>query len=142
MADKPRGDSVTVTFIAQCTLIVLGVLITTAFLFIIRDALLIAFAGVIFAVILNGFASIIRNYIPISRSWSIATFGLIIIIGIYFVIDPGTYKKGIGLLFTKKRTDRMTEAMETAVIAMVLVGMFYIEDVLGKKVSIPGRAEG
>jgi len=216
MAPNKRGD-LKASHIAQYTLVVIGVLITTAFLFFIRDALLIAFAGVIFAVILNGFAKIIRRYIPISRGWSIlsvgvimlslfvgfwlifgsqiteefseltealpqqitqiqetisgwplgeelmdeqedepaengdaeaqqeendeengigddlpddaggmmfqvgitivdvlATFGLIIFIGIYFVIDPETYKKGIALLFTKKRADRVNEALETS----------------------------
>ena len=65
----------------------------------------------------------------------IATFGLIIFIGIYFVIDPETYKKGIALLFTKKRTDRINEALETSgnalwnwlsgqFIAMAFVGVF------------------
>lgn len=217
MAPNRKGE-LKASHIAQYTLVVIGVLITTAFLFFIRDALLIAFAGVIVAVIINGFAGIIRRYIPISRGWSIAavgviilivftsfgfifgsqiveefdqlteklpqqisqlketisewplgdelidsedengeageqeenedqegngegnglgddmpdgaggmafqigvtiidvlaTFGLIIFIGIYFVIDPETYKQGIGLLFTKKRADRVNEALETS----------------------------
>jgi len=209
MANRNKRDGVNATVIAQYTLVVLGVLVTTAILFFIRDALLIAFGGVIFAVIINGFARVIRRFIPISRGWSIAavgviillfigsfgfffgsqiieevdqlteklpqqisqlretisdwpvgdqlmdndqegngeaaeqdengdqesdlpdgaggmafqvgitivdvlaTFGLIIFIGIYFVIDPETYRKGIGLLFTKKRADRITEALET-----------------------------
>jgi len=293
MANRKKGDAITATVIAQYTLVVIGVLITTAFLFFIRDALLMAFGGIIFAVIINGFARIIRRFIPISRGWSIATvgviflivitsfgflfgsqiveqfgqlteklpqqisqlretisewplgdelmnndneqevngeaveqdetndeengagddlpddaggmafkagitildvlttFGLILIIGIYFVIDPETYRKGIGLFFTKKRAKRITEALDTsgnalwswlsgqfivmafvgivvtiglmiigvplalllgiiagiilatplAVIAMVLVGMFYVEDVLGKEITIPGREE-
>lgn len=216
MANRKKGEEVTASVIAQYTLVVIGVLITTAFLFFIRDALLIAFAGVIFAVIINGFASIIRRFIPISRGWSIAavgviililitsfgfifgsqiveefdqltealpqqisqlketisewplgdelmdnendkeqngeadeqddtndeenglgddlpddaggmafqagvtivdilaTFGLIIFIGIFFVIDPETYKNGIALLFTKKRADRINEVLETS----------------------------
>jgi len=207
MANRKKGEAVTASVIAQYTLVVIGVLVTTAFLYFIRDALLIAFAGVIFAVIINGFASTIRRFIPISRGWSIAavgviiliiitsfgfifgsqiveefdelteklpqqisqlketisewplgdqlmdndneqndindeeneigdelpegaggmafqagvtivdvlaTFGLILIIGIYFVIDPETYKKGIALLFTKKRADRITEALNTS----------------------------
>jgi len=212
-----RNDGLRPSHIAQYTLVVLGVLVTAAFFFFIRDALLIAFAGIIFAVILNGFARIIRKFVPISRGWSIAavgvillalfvgfgflfgpqivkefneltealpqqisqvrekisewsfvdemldgeegkreengdtdgqdendeeengdenempdgaggmafqfgitivdvlaTFGLIIAIGIYFVIDPETYKKGIALLFTKKRAERVNEALETS----------------------------
>ena len=222
--------------IAKYTLVVIGVLTTTAFLYFIRDALLIAFAGVIFAVILNGFSGIIRRYIPIPRGWSIAavgviiliiitsfgfifgsqiveefeqfteklpqqisqlretisewplgdalidgesengeageqaesdeengsdedmpdgaggmafqvgvtivdviaTFGLIIIIGIYFVIDPETYKKGIGLFFTKKRADRVNEALETSGNALWswLKGQFIIMIFVGVAVTI------
>ncbi|MCH8569432.1 MAG: AI-2E family transporter [Balneolales bacterium] len=207
------GETVNAKFIARYTLIVVGVLITVAFLFFIREALLIAFAGVIFAVIISGFAGIIRRFIPISRGWSIgavgvimlllissfgflfgsqiveevdqlsqklpeqisqlratisewplgaelmgdtaqeseeteeqddsnddangsgsglpsgaggmafqagitiidilATFGLILITGIYFVINPEIYKKGVGLLFPQKRAERITEAMDT-----------------------------
>ena len=212
-----RNGELRPSHIAKYTLVVLGVLITAAFIFFIRNALLMAFAGIIFAVILNGFARIIRKFIPISRGWSIAavgvillllfagfgflfgsqivrefnelteklpqqiseirenisewpvvgelmngeqdeqegngdpdgqdendeeengngndlpegaggmifqfgitivdvlaTFGLIIAIGVYFVIDPDTYKKGIALLFTKKRADRVNEALETS----------------------------
>ena len=224
--------------IARYTLVVIGVLITTTFLFFIRDALLIAFAGVIFAVILSGLAGIIRRYIPISRGWSIAsvgviiivlitsfgfifgpqivtefnqlteklpqqiselqekisewplgdelmndgnengrdgeqeeiedqeengsdndmpdgaggmafqvgvtivdviaTFGLILIIGIYFVIDPDTYKKGIGLFFTKKRANRINEALETSGNALWswLKGQFIIMIFIGIAVTI------
>ncbi len=233
--NKRKGGAVTASVIAQYTLVVLGVLITTAFIFFIRDALLIAFAGVIVAVIINGFASIIRRFLPISRGWSIAsvgviililftsfgfifgsqiveefeklteelpqqimqiretisewplgeelmdgeeeqgengeveeqeeneeenglgdslpddasgmafqagvtivdviaTFGLIIFIGIYFVIDPESYRKGVTLLFTKERSERINEVLETSgnalwswlsgqFIAMVFVGV-------------------
>ncbi len=212
-----KESEVKASQVAQYTLAVLGVLITTAFLFFIRDALLIAFAGIIFAIVLNGFARILRKLIPISRGWSIAavgvilllifvgfgilfgsqiakefdeltetlpqkitqlkatisewplgdelmgdedgeqenngdtegeeendddengnggdlpddaggmmfqagitivdilaTLGLILVIGIYFVIDPETYKKGVALLFTKERADRVYEALETS----------------------------
>lgn len=214
MKSNKSREALNAMAVARYTLVVVGVLITTAFLFFIRDALLIAFAGVIFAVILNGFAATIRRFIPIPRGWSIAvvgviilivitsfgflfgsqiveefdqlteklpqqitqlretisewplgdalmgneqaengeaeeqndvndeengseqglpvgaggmalqvgvtivdvlaTFGLILIIGIYFVIDPETYKKGIGLFFPKKRANRITEALETS----------------------------
>ncbi len=246
MANRKKGEAVTASVIAQYTLVVIGVLITTAFLFIIRDALLIAFAGVIFAVIINGLAGIIRRFIPISRGWSIgavgaiililitsfgfifgsqiveefeqltealpqqisqiretisgwplgdeliggedgqeagngetgeqeenedqeeneeenglgdnmpddaggmafqvgvtivdviATFGLIIFIGIYFVIDPETYKKGIALLFTKKRADRINEALETSGNALWnwLSGQFIVMTFVGVFVTI------
>ena len=257
MADRKNGEPITASVVARFTLVIIGVLITTAFLFVIRDALLIAFAGVIFAIIIGGFAGVIRHYIPISRIWSIATvgviilviitsfgfifgsqmveefdqfteklpqqisqlietinewplgdalvdskgegqgdggvgvddvdegseaengegedlevgdsdenngenslnenapdgagsmafragvtivdvittFGLIIIIGIYFVIDPETYKKGVALLFTKERAERINEALETTgnalwswlkgqFIIMIFVGVF------------------
>jgi len=234
MENKKMRDSVTATVIAQYTLVIVGVLITTAFLFFIRDALLIAFAGVIFAVILSGSAAFIRRFIPITRGWSIAlvgviilivitsfgflfgsqiveefdqlteklpqqisqlretisewpigdelmgneqaengvaaeqneengsdnglpdgaggmafqagvtivdvlaTFGLIIIIGIYFVIDPETYKKGIGLLFTKKRANRITEALDTSGNALWswLSGQFIVMLFVGVVVTI------
>lgn len=244
--NRKQRETVTASVIAQYTLVVLGVLITTAFLFFIRDALLIAFAGVIVAVILNGLAKIIRRYIPISRGWSIAavgviililitsfgfifgsqileefdqltealpqqisqlretfsewplgdelmggegeqedangeaggqeenedqqeneeengignnmpddaggmafragativdvlaTFGLIIFIGIYFVIDPETYKKGIGLLFTKQRADRINEALETSGNALWnwLSGQFIVMTFVGVFVTV------
>ena len=236
MANRKRGDAVTASIIAQYTLVVIGILITIALLFFIRDALLIAFAGVIFAVIISGFAGVIRRYIPISRGWSIAavgaiililiisfgfifgsqiveefeqlteklpqqisqlretvsewplgdlltggenehgetggqevndeknelgnnapdgaggmaiqvgvtivdviaTFGLIVIIGIYFVIDPDTYKKGIALLFTKKRADRVNKALETSGNALWswLKGQFIIMIFVGVLVTI------
>ena len=237
MVNRNKGDEVSPTAIAKYTLVVLGVLITTAILFFIRDALLIAFGGVIFAVIINGFARVIRRFIPISRGWSIAavgviillfigsfgfffgsqiveevgqlteklpqqisqlretvsdwplgdqlmendqegngeaaeqdengdqengsgngipdgaggmafqvgitivdvlaTFGLIIFIGIYFVIDPETYRKGIGLLFTKKRAERITEALETCGNALWswLSGQFIAMAVVGVVVT-------
>ena len=211
MSNHQRGR-VSAADIAKYTLVVAAVLATTAFMWAIRDAFLIAFAGVIFAVILNGFAGILRKYIPISHGWSIALVGLIlailvtlfgvffgpqivqefnelteklpqqiselqesvrewpmgdqvidgaisdedtseengndeesngssgmssgaggmifqagmtfvdaiatvfliIFIGIYFVIDPKTYKDGIALLFTKQRTERIVEGLETA----------------------------
>ena len=242
MANKKNGEAITASVIARYTLVVIGVLITIAFLYFIRDALLIAFAGVIFAVIISGFAGIIRRYIPIPRGWSIAavgviilvlitsfgfifgsqiaeefnqlteklpqqisqlretisewpmgdvlidseningeageqeeneiqeendeenglgadipdgaggmafqfgvtivdvlaTFGLIIIIGIYFAIDPDTYKKGIALLFTKKRADRVNEALETSGNALWswLKGQFMIMLFIGVFVTI------
>jgi predicted PurR-regulated permease PerM len=239
MANRNKEEAVTAWVIAKYTLVVIGVLITTSFLFFIRDALLIAFAGVIFAVILNGLAGIIRRYIPISRSWSIAavgvilliiftsfgfifgsqiveefdqfteklpqqisqlretisewplgselidgenengevgvqeenedqeeenrsggnmpegaggmafqvgvtivdviaTFGLIIIIGIYFVIDPETYKKGIALFFTKKRANRVNEALETSGNALWswLKGQFIVMTFVGVTATI------
>ncbi|MEX2351359.1 MAG: AI-2E family transporter [Balneolaceae bacterium] len=239
MANKNKGEAVTAWVIAKYTLAVLGVLITTAFLYFIRDALLIAFAGVIFAVILSGFSGMIRQYIPISRGWSIAavgalilflitsfgfifgaqiveefdqfskklpqqisqlretisewplgsellggengngevslqeeiedqeeengsgddmpegasgmafqagvtivdiiaTFGLIVIIGIYFVIDPETYKNGIALFFTKKRAKRINEALETSGNALWswLKGQFIIMIFVGVVVTI------
>jgi len=247
MANIKKGDAVTAKVIAQYTLVVIGVLITAAFLFFIRDALLMAFGGIIFAVIINGFARIIRRYIPISRGWSIAavgviflivvtsfgflfgsqiveqfdqlteklpqqisqlretisewplgdelmgnaqgvnaesdaqavngeaveqdetndeengagndlpdgaggmafqagitivdvlaTFGLILIIGIYFVIDPDTYRNGIGLLFTKKRAKRITEALDTSGNALWswLSGQFIVMAFVGIVVTI------
>ena len=240
MANRKKGDAITATVIAQYTLVVIGVLITTAFLFFIRDALLMAFGGIIFAVIINGFARIIRRFIPISRGWSIATvgviflivitsfgflfgsqiveqfgqlteklpqqisqlretisewplgdelmnndneqevngeaveqdetndeengagddlpddaggmafkagitildvlttFGLILIIGIYFVIDPETYRKGIGLFFTKKRAKRITEALDTRGNALWswLSGQFIVMAFVGIVVTI------
>ncbi|MCC5906330.1 MAG: AI-2E family transporter [Balneolaceae bacterium] len=240
MANRKKGDVVTATVIAQYTLVVIGVLITAAFLFFIRDALLMAFGGIIFAVIINGFARIIRRFIPISRGWSIAavgviflivitsfgflfgsqiaeqfeqlteklpqqisqlketisewplgdeligndneqeansevdeqngnndegngsgndlpdgaggmafqagitivdvlaTFGLILIIGIYFVIDPDTYRNGIGLLFTKKRAERITEALDTSGNALWswLSGQFIVMAFVGIVVTI------
>ena len=234
MANREKRGDLKTSVIAQYTLIVIGILITIAFLYFIRDALLIAFAGVIFAVILNGLAAVIRRYIPISRGWSIAavgviiliiitsfgfifgsqiveefeqlteklpqqisqlretisewplgdelindengeageqqdieeegesdegmpsgaggmafqvgvtivdviaTFGLIIIIGIYFVIDPETYKKAIALLFTKKRAKRVNEALETSGNALWswLKGQFIIMLFVGVSVTI------
>ncbi len=238
MANRKKGEEVTTWVIAKYTLVVIGVLITTSFLFFIRDALLIAFAGVIFAVIISGFAGFIRRFIPISRGLSIAavgvillvlitsfgfifgsqiveefeqfteklpqqisqlretisewplgselvddenefgeagtqdeesngegngagdampdgaggmafqvgvtivdvitTFGLIIIIGIYFAIDPETYKKGIGLFFTKKRADRINEALVTSGNALWswLKGQFIIMIFVGVSVTI------
>ena len=232
MANRNNGVEVTAAGIARFTLIVTGILMTIAFLYFIRDALLIAFAGVIFAVIISGLAATIRKYIPISRGWSIAavgiillititsfgfifgsqiaeefeqlteklpqqisqlretisgwplgdeliggenengeagvqeenetgndmpdgaggmafqvgvtivdvltTFGLIIIIGIYFVIDSGTSKKGIALLFTKKRADRVNEALETSGNALWswLKGQFIIMIFIGVAVTI------
>lgn len=242
MENGKKGDVVTASVIAKYSLVVLGVLVTTAFLFFIRDALLIAFAGIIFAVIINGFAGIIRRFIPISRIWSIAavgatilivitsfgfifgsqiveefdqftkklpqqlselretigewplvdemidgnddngeegeqeededqeengeendlsddmpagtggmavqvginiidiltTFGLILFVGIYFVIDPETYKKGIALLFTKERADRIDEALETCGNALWswLSGQFIVMLFVGVTVTI------
>ena len=232
MANKDKSGALRASIVAQYTLVIIGILITIAFLYFIRDALLIAFAGVIFAVILSGFAGVIRRYIPISRGWSIAavgviilviitsfgflfgsqiveefeqlteklpqqisqlrenisdwplgdellngenengetgvqeengtendmpdgaggmafqvgvtivdviaTFGLILIIGIYFVIDPETYKKGIALLFTNKRVDRVLEALETSGNALWswLKGQFIIMIFIGVAVTI------
>ena len=242
MATRKNGDTITASVIAQYTLIIAGVLITIAFLYFIRNALLIAFGGVIFAVIINGFAAIIRQFIPISRGWAIltvgvifialitsfgfifgsqivqefdklteklpqqiiqlretisewplageivngenengnvgaedgnenqgdenneseqsnnmpddagkkafqvgvtivdvlSTFGLILIIGIYFVIDPETYKKGIALLFTKERSDRVNEVMETTGKALWkwLSGQFIVMLFVGVAVTI------
>lgn len=242
MANRMKGESLSASIIARYTLVVIGILITITFLYFIRDALLIAFAGVIFAVIINGLAGIIRRYIPISRGWSIATvgviililitsfgfifgsqivkefdqfteklpqqisqlretisewpmgdemidgkdengeageqeeneaqenngeenkleddmpagagekafeigvnivdvlatFGLIVFIGIFFVIDPETYKKGIALLFTKERADRVNEALETSGNALWnwLSGQFIVMTFVGVTVTI------
>jgi hypothetical protein len=50
MIDRNNREAVTASVIAQYTLVVIGVLITAAFLFFIKDALLMAFAGIIFPV--------------------------------------------------------------------------------------------
>ncbi len=215
------------TQIVRNTFTVLGIVIAALFLWQIRNALLIAFAGAIFAVILTGFAQIIRNYIPVSRVLSLILVGIVIILmigsftmlfgpqivdqfhelveklperiedvketigdwpmagyiinneeengrtneneeepeeglpeetgdllyqfginfidfltslglllaaGIYFAIDPDTYKNGITLLFSKSRADRVSEVLDTTgkalwlwlsgqMIAMVFVGV-------------------
>lgn len=243
MDDKNSAATVRPSDIAKYTLVILGVLFSAAFIYFIKNALLIAFAGVIFAVIINGFARLIRKYVPISRLWSIAavgiimlslfttfgfvfgsqiveefeqfteklpqqisqmratisewplgeelmtgdaengepeeqdeaeqdeaeqdeendmsdsmpqdaggmafqvgitiidviaTFGLILITGIYFVIDPETYKKGIALLFTKHRADRINEALETCGNALWswLSGQFIVMIFVGVAVTI------
>ncbi|MEX0661896.1 MAG: AI-2E family transporter [Balneolaceae bacterium] len=231
-----NGKGVSAAKMATYTLVIVAVLTTTAFFWAIRDAFLIAFAGVILAVILNGFSAILQKYIPISRGWSlvsvclilvmaltlsgvifgqqivqefaklteqlpeqisdlresisewpiadelmnggmedqegnggeeeqedngngsglaanaggmifqvgvtivdvITTLVLIIFIGIYFVIDPETYKKGVALLFTKQRADRINEALETAGKALwyFLGGQFIAMVVIGVLVAI------
>lgn len=247
MPDHSTGPSsnknkwVSAANVATYTLVVLAVLATAAFFWAIRDAFLIAFAGVILAVIINGLSAILQKYLPISRGWSIAlvgfilaatltlfgvifgpqivqefaklteelpeqiselreslsewpmaeevmdeaieeqdengevngdeeaceedngddssmaegkggmivqvgvtmidiiaTFFLIIFIGIYFVIDPETYKKGVALLFTKKRAKRINEALETSgnALWLFLGGQFIAMVVVGVLVTV------
>jgi predicted PurR-regulated permease PerM len=186
------------TSVAKNTLIVLAIVATALFLWHIKGALLIAFAGVILAVILGGFAGLLRNVLPISRGWSltivgllfliaggafsflfgaqianefaqlteklpgqveeltetvrgwplgeqllgsgeegddtesmitedtggmvfafgttvmdvISTIVLILFIGVFFAANPEIYKKGIALLFTRERTDKVYQALE------------------------------
>jgi predicted PurR-regulated permease PerM len=47
----------------------------------------------------------------------VSVFSTLILIfgtGIFFAINPDIYKKGIALLFTEKRADRVNEALETS----------------------------
>jgi predicted PurR-regulated permease PerM len=245
MPDHSTGPSskneLSAAKVATYTLVVVAVLATTAFFWAIRDAFLIAFAGVILAVILNGLSAILQKYIPISRGWSLVSVGLILVIffsifsvifgqqivqefaklteelpeqisdlrdrisewpmadelmdgamngeegngesnedeeteqedngngsdlaagaggmifqvgitivdvittlvliifiGIYFVIDPETYKKGVALLFTKQRADRIIEALETSgkALWLFLGGQFMAMIVVGVLVAI------
>lgn len=210
--NKKKGGAVTSGVIAKYTLVVLAILATALFFWQIKDAFLVAFAGVILAVIITGFARLLRRFLPISRGWSLASVGvltilliglfgflfgsqivkefeelteqlpqqieqigetirgwplgedlldgendeqeengndengeeenslneelageasgmifevgvtivdvlstliLILFIGIFFAIDPEIYKKGVALLFTKRKADRINEALET-----------------------------
>jgi predicted PurR-regulated permease PerM len=231
MAGKNKG-SITSGMVARYTLVVLATLISTLFLWIIKDALLLAFAGIILAVILTGFARIVRRYTPLSRAWSLITVGLILLslmgafgfifgsqvvdefhelteklpeqvselnetirewplgekllgvdfetgeengdsdendhsnlaeqaggmlfqfgitlldvlstlalilfIGIFFAADPDVYKKAITLLFTKAKSDRINEAMETSGNALWqwLTGQFIAMTFVGITITI------
>lgn len=194
--------------IARYTLVVVAILATALLFWQIKDAFLVAFAGIIMAVFITGFARIVRRFVPISRAWSLVTVGilitlifgafgflfgpqivndferlterlpeqltelrerirewplgdqlldgggdgqeengedrggiseyfvgkaggmlfqvgttianvlstlvLIVFIGIFFAADPESYKKGIALLFTEKRANRINEVLETS----------------------------
>lgn len=233
---KKNKETVSSRDIAKFTLVILAVLATATFFWTIKDALLVAFAGVIFAIVINGLSRILRRIIPVSRNWSIvsvgviilllaasfvyvfgsqiaeefrglterlpekiaelqesirewpmgeelldgesndqeengaendeennglsnelsnqaggialqvgvtivdvlATLGLIVFIGIYFVIDPDLYKNGVALLCTQKRHDRIIEAMETSGNALWhwLSGQFFAMVFVGVVVTI------
>jgi len=223
--------------IAKHTLVVLAIVATALFLWQIKEAFLIAFAGVILAIIITGFARLLRKVVPISRGWSLGAVGLIMIIviglfglifgseivnefeelteqlpqqiselqesirewplgeellgeddesedaeeengneeeendgensfneeaggmvieigativdvfstiilisfiGIFFAIDPEIYKKGIALLFTKKKAHRINEALDTAANALWhwLSGQFIAMAFVGVAVTI------
>lgn len=202
---KTKTDSAGI--IARNTLIVVGILAVGLFFWKIKGAFLLAFAGVILAIILSEFARILQKVVPISRPCSLATVGLLVILliglfnfvfgsqiidefedlsrqlpeqiaqlratisewplgemlldgeaggneengnenngannkmtgeargllmkfgvtivdglstlfmilitGIYFAVDPETYKKGIALLFPAKKAERINEVLET-----------------------------
>ncbi|MCA1801775.1 MAG: AI-2E family transporter [Rhodothermaceae bacterium] len=235
MAEPGHNEkSVTYGSAARYTLVVLAILAVTLFIWQIKNALLMAFAGVILAIVLGGLAALIQKYTPLSRTWSLVSVGtilllliagfsflfgaqiasgfdeltqklpqqisdlrdtvrewpmgehfvgsesgadsgsvendgngeseegkesnvpegtggmifdigvslvnmlsnlsLIVIIGIFFAINPTIYKKGIVLLFPKSKSDRIHEALDTAgnalwhwisgqFIAMIFVGV-------------------
>lgn len=205
---EKNGWPVSAGDIARYTLVVVSILATALLFWQIKDAFLVAFAGIIMAVIITGFARIVRRFLPISRTWSLVAVGalailifgvfgflfgpqivteferlteqlpeqmtelrerisewplgeqlldgggdgqeedgedeagvsedlagraggmlfqvgttianvlstlvLIVFIGIFFAADPGSYKKGIVLLFTEKRADRINEVLDTS----------------------------
>lgn len=232
---KNNRESLSAGDITQYALAILGVIVGAFFLWIIKDALLIAFAGIILAVILSGLANKLQLFVPISRNWSIATVGivltilivsfgflfgsqiagefeelteqlpqqisqlqdtirewpmgeqlvgdgksnnseeggngddmegvtgdmageagglifqlgvtfvdvistlfLIIIVGIFFASDPDVYKKGFILLFTKKRANRISEALEASGNALWywLTGQFIAMSFVGISITI------
>ncbi|REL39013.1 AI-2E family transporter [Rhodohalobacter sp. SW132] len=206
--------SLTSGSVAKYTLVVLAILAVTLFIWQIKDALLMAFAGVILAIILGGLSAIVQDKTPLSRTWSLVSvgtallilfagfsflfgaqivsefdelteklpeqiselretirgwpmgeeivgsengsdsesesdseendengesetelpegaggmifdfgttfldvlskLGLTLMIGIFFAINPSIYKKGVALLFSKSKTDRVLEAFDTA----------------------------
>jgi predicted PurR-regulated permease PerM len=80
--DEPGHNqkSVTSGSVARYTLVVLGILAVTLFIWQIKNALLMAFAGIILAIILGGLAAIIQKYTPLNRTWSLVSVGTILLI--------------------------------------------------------------
>jgi predicted PurR-regulated permease PerM len=113
--------------VARNTLIVLAIVIIAVFFLLIRDALLVAFAGVILAVILKGFADKIRRYIPISHYLALATVGLIIVI--FIVVFSLLFGARIAEEFqalTEELPEQISRLQET------LRGLPLGEELLGK----------
>jgi len=107
-------DPVAARIIARNTLVVLGILIVAAFFWVIKEALLVAFAGVILAVILTGLARQLRKMVPVSKGLSLAAVCILILM----------FMAGFGLLFgsqivsefeelTEKLPEQAAEVMET-----------------------------
>lgn len=68
MPPPDRRDPVSAGTIARYTLVVIAIIVTTLFIWQIKEALLAAFAGVILAVVITGTARGIMQYVPLSRS--------------------------------------------------------------------------
>ena len=109
-----REKSFTVGSAARYTLVVLGILVVTLFIWQIKNALLMAFAGVILAIVLGGLAAIIQKYTPLNRIWSLISVGsilLILIVGFGFLFGSQIASEFDEL--TQKLPQQITELRDT-----------------------------
>ncbi|MEX1269614.1 MAG: AI-2E family transporter [Balneolaceae bacterium] len=80
MSGEKNREPVPPGVIARYTLVILAIIAAALFFWQIKEALLAAFAGVILAVIITGAARGLRRFFPISRTWSLVSVGLIVIL--------------------------------------------------------------
>ncbi|MEX1063244.1 MAG: AI-2E family transporter [Balneolaceae bacterium] len=81
MSSDKKREPIPASIVAQYTLVVVGIIAASLFVWQIRDALLVAFAGVILATVITGIAYKLRQLVPfISRPWSLAAVGIILIL--------------------------------------------------------------
>lgn len=100
--------------IARYTLVVLGILIFTLFIWVIKDALLMAFGGVILAAIFIGMAKGLQKFLPLSDGFALLTVGILVIaitIGFGMVFGPQISKEFD--LLVVELPERVTELRET-----------------------------
>jgi predicted PurR-regulated permease PerM len=100
MPDPGHSDKhVTIGSAARYTLVVLAILAVTLFIWQIKNALLMAFAGIILAIVLGGLAAIIQKHTPLNRTWSLVSVGTLLLILI----------AGFGLLFGSQIASQFDE---------------------------------
>lgn len=85
-----EGELVSSTTVARYTLVAVAVIAAALFVWQIKQMLLLAFAGMIMAVLITGMARGLRRILPLSRPWSLACVGLIVALAIgLFVLAFG-----------------------------------------------------
>lgn len=100
--------------IAKYTLVIMAILIAIAFLWAIKNALLVAFGGVILASVFIGLVKGLQKFLPLSHGVSLLTVGVLLILftGLFVFLFGPQISREFDQLVTEL-PDKFTELRET-----------------------------